>query len=156
MSRTAFAIVTSLVLAAPLAAQSHPLVGTWRVSYAAGARMGPEGSELIEGKGVLVLEAKGDSLIGTLTQEAFNDMPARPPMRLAALARSGPVTFETRNTAHLNLNGEDREATSVSTWVLDAKGDTLSGTVARRIEGVDDLGLPPMPASPVKGTRTES
>ncbi len=154
MTRFALAGLCCLTVVAPLAAQTHPLEGRWSITYAAGARMGPDGAEVITGNAALVFEAKGDSLIGTLTPEPVGDMPARPPARMAAARTDGKVTFIVKSTAQLHLNGEEREATSISTWVLGAEGDTLTGTVARRLEGVDDLGIPPMEPAPVNGTRT--
>lgn len=53
--------------------------------------------------------------------------------------------------ARLNMNGEERIATAISTWTLSAEGDALRGTLERRIDGMD---LPVPPAQPVTGTRT--
>ena len=153
MSRMLILLVGSTLVVAPLAAQGHALEGTWNLSYPAGARVEPDGPETIMGKAELEVSAKGDSLIGTLTPEAVAGMPARPPARLAGLAREGKVTFVVRSKAQLHLNGEAREVTVVSTWIISANGDALSGTVERRFEDADDLPLPQNGAEPVNGTR---
>ena len=91
-----------------------------------------------------------DSLIGTLATNPAPDMPARPPMRLAAKASTGEATFVAHSKATINVNGAEHEANVVSTWVLRAKGDSLVGTVARKIDSPD---AGPQEPRPVTGTR---
>jgi hypothetical protein len=71
---------------------------------------------------------------------------------MAARAGAHPVVFIHRGTARVNRNGEESEVTSISTWSLGAKGNTLEGTVERRIEGVD---VPTGGPRPVSGTRVK-
>ena len=100
--------------------------------------------------GSLTIEARDDSLTGTLVTDGSPDMPARPPARLAARTPAGDATFTSRTRATVNINGDQRDVTAVSTWILRVRGDTLAGTVERRLEG-DEVG--PQGPSPVTGTR---
>ncbi len=120
-----------------LRAQQQPLIGAWQISYPAGMRIENGISTPIIATASLSIEAKDDSLIASLVTNAAPDMPARPPVRLAAKAGSGEATFVAHTKATLNINGAEREANTVSTWILRAKGDSLQGTVERTIEGFD-------------------
>jgi hypothetical protein len=137
-------------LGSALAAQQHPLVGTWQVTYSAGARIQNGVASQLTATGVLTVVTQGDSLIGTLVSDSSPDLPPRPPARLAGKAGPGPTTFMSRTTGIVNTNGNEREITAVSTWILEAKGDSLGGTVERRLEGMD---LGRQPPQPVSGTR---
>lgn len=156
MRRTALLATLFLTPPLALAAQSHALVGSWSITYPAGIRHENGVATPITGTGTLDVVQQGDSLVATLTPNPIEGQPLRPPMRMAARTPTGEVTFVTRGSATLNLNGESRQATSVSTYVLRANGDTLEGTIERRLEGVDDLPLAPQPAQPVTGVRTKS
>jgi len=140
-------------LGSGLTAQQPPLVGTWEISFPAGMRMENGIETPLTATGVLTIEAKDDSLIATLVTNPSPDLPARPPARLAARVSAGAASFISRTTARLNINGDEREATAVSTWVLEAKGDILEGTVERRLEDVD---MRPQAPRPVTGTRRQS
>jgi len=145
------ALVVLLALgSSPLAAQQHPLVGTWQISYPAGVRVENGSPTVLMASGALTIETQGDSLIATLVNDPAPDLPARPPARLAAIRAEGPVEFVSRTQATLNFNGEAREATAVSTWRLSCTGDSLQGTVERRLEGFEAGNQPPRP---VTGTR---
>jgi hypothetical protein len=141
------------LLVAPVEAQNHPLVGSWTISYPAGMRMENGTATPLTGTGTLVLVVQGDSLVGTLTPDPLEDRPARPPSRMAARTAAGEMTFVQRSQAQVDMNGETREATSVSTWVLRADGDALTGTVQRRLEGLEGVQMPNQPAQPVTGRR---
>jgi hypothetical protein len=103
--------------------------------------------------GKLTVAAQGDSLIATLVTDPADGHPNRPDVRLATKAGTGDAVFVQRSTAKLNINGAEQEAISISTWTLIAKGNTLEGTVARKIEGVD---APSAGPQPVTGTRVTS
>lgn len=133
-----------------LAAQQSPLVGNWQLSYPAGATIENGVATTIFGSGVLTVVRQADSLIGTLVMDANQQLAPRPPVRMAALAGSGAATFLSRSEATLSRNGEESTATVVSTWILAVKGDSLTGTVERTLEGVDGANQPP---KPVTGTR---
>jgi hypothetical protein len=141
------------LMAAPIAAQDHALVGTWTISYPAGMRMTNGAPTPITATGTLTFVVQGDSLVGTLVTDPIEGAPARPPSRMAARTAAGEMTFVQRSPAQVNMNGEVREATGVSTWTLRVAGDALSGTVARRIEGLEGVQLPEQPAQPVTGQR---
>lgn len=133
-----------------LAAQQQPLVGTWKVSYAVETRVQNGEASVVMGSGVLTIAADRDSLIGNLVTDPIPDSPQRPPVRLAAKNGDGEIPFTSRSTATLNLNGNERQATVVSTWTLRATGDSLSGMLARKLEGFN---APPPPPQPLSGTR---
>ncbi len=154
MTRLATLLLACSV-AAPLTAQAHPLEGKWNLEYPAGARVGPNGTEAIMGKAAFEVVAKGDSLIATLTPGSVEGQPARPPSRLAAIKRAGEVTFSVTSKSQMHFNGEQRDVTVRSTWILTANGDALSGTVSRLFEGAEDLPIPQNEPQPVSGTRAK-
>lgn len=145
----AIAFVCAVCSVMPLPQQSS-LVGVWRISYQAGMRLENGAATPIMASGTLTVEAKGDSLIGVLVTDSVPGFGPRPPARLVARASGTETAFVSRTQATLRFNGTEREATAVSTWRLRASGDTLSGTVARRLE---DLNVPPQEPGPVRGTR---
>lgn len=134
----------------PIAAQ-HPLAGTWKLSYAVGARVDGGVRTVINGTGTLTLKQVGDSLVGELLTDATGEFPQRPPVRMAGRATEGAVSLVSRSTGKVNMNGDEHDVTAISTWKLTVAGDSVSGTVSRALEGMD---LPPMPAAPVSGVRT--
>jgi hypothetical protein len=136
------------VLALP--PQQRTLVGVWHITYPAGMRMENGTATPIMAAGTLTVVAQDDSLIGNLVSDSSPGLASRPPARLAARASTGETVFISRTTATLNINGAESEATAVSTWRLRASGDSLSGTVERRLEGVD---VPPQGPGPVTGRR---
>lgn len=145
------AIVLALTLCnSALAAQQHPLVGAWQLTYPAGVQIENGVRTVIMGDAELTIAAQGDSLIATLVYQGRPDLPARPPSRMAAVAGAGPIVFVQRSMATLNTDGNEREAVALSTWTLSANGDAIEGTVARRIEGFPEGDQSP---EPVKGTR---
>jgi hypothetical protein len=156
MRRTTLLSAALLMFPLTISAQSHALVGSWSVRYPAGIRHENGVATPITGTGTFAVVQQGDSLVATLTPNPVEGQPTRPPVRMASVATAGEVTFVTRGTATLNMGGESRQATSVSTYVLRANGDTLEGTIERRLEGVDDLPLAPQPAQPVTGTRIKA
>jgi hypothetical protein len=143
-----------LLILCPVAmhAQKPPLVGVWQVTYPAGMRIENDVETPIIATATLTIEAQGDSLIANLATHPSGDMAPRPPVRLAAKAGAGDATFTGQSKATLNINGAKREATAISTWVLRAKGDSLEGTVQRKIEGFDAGGQEP---KAVTGTRQQ-
>ena len=133
----------------PVQAQSNPIIGTWKISFAAGSRMENGVVTVINGTGKLEVQARGDSLIARLIPDPIEGA-ARPESRLAGLNGAEKVVFTQRGQARVNVNGESKDVTSISTWTLTAKGDALEGTVERRIEGMD---APSRGPQPVSGTR---
>lgn len=132
-----------------LQGQHQPLVGAWRISFPAGRRVKNGFATTIMANGTLTIEAQGDSLIGELVADSSPGRPTRPPARLAA-ANAEEAVFASRTQATVNVNGETREVTAFSTWTLRAKGDSLSGTLQRRLEGFTEENAEP---GPVIGTR---
>ena len=148
-------LACALVLGtATLNAQQPALTGSWRLTYPAGMRIDNGVPTPIIAGGTLTVTERGDSLIGSLLTDPIPDVPARPPAHLAAPKSSGDeAVFIARSEATLNMNGEEQTATVVSTWRLVARGDSVSGTVERRIEGMEmGAGGP----QAVTGTRARS
>lgn len=148
MNRTVLAIL--VLCSTALHAQQSPLVGTWQLSYPIGMQIDDGVPTVLTGTGVLTVEARQDSLLGTLVTDPQPGLPTRPPSRLAAKAATGEVVFTARAPGVLNVNGTEREITVVSTWKLTAAGDSLRGTVQREIEGFFEGFKEPQP---VAGTR---
>lgn len=145
-----YALLLALLVSPRLLhAQAHPLVGDWDVSYAGGMRIENDERIPIMVKGSLSILAEGDSLVAVLTTAAQEGLPARPPARFAAKRVDGKVTFLYRSEATLTLNGEQSKRTAISTYQMEATGDTLTGTVVRQVEGLDF----PAEPQPVTGTR---
>lgn len=147
--------IAALLVAVPFAvqAQSHPLVGAWDIEYAAGMRVDNDGPVPIMAKARMTVVAQGDSLIATVKTVPPEGMAQRPDMRLATKIAPGQVTFVYRSQVRMNMNGEESVRESVSTWLLDVNGDSLTGTMARQIGGGEMPGGGPQP---VKGTRAKS
>ncbi len=151
MTKHISSLVAFLTLgSASLHAQQQPLVGVWLVNFQAGMRIEDGMATPLFATGTLTIQPVADSLIGTLATNPAPDMPARPPVRLAAKASTGEATFIAHGKATINVNGAEHEANVVSTWVLRAKGDSLEGTVARKIDSPD---AGPQEPRPVTGTR---
>lgn len=126
-----------------LAAQQSPFAGTWRISYPVGATIENGVVTPIMGAGTLVVAAVADSLIGELNMDPDPELPPRPMQRLSAPAAAPAATFIARSEATLNMNGEESKVAVISTWRLTVKGDSLSGTVERVLEGFEDANQPP-------------
>lgn len=150
---SALGLALLLVPSASATAQSHPLVGTWKIEFVAVMRVENGTPTPITGTGTLTVTSEGDSLVSVLDTDPIEGMPPRPRARFAAKRTDGAVTFEQRSEARLNLNGEVSVRTAISEWTLLVNGDQLSGTLARRIEGVEIPGVGPQP---LKGTRAKS
>ena len=150
MSRMLAATVLLSAVPALASAQASALVGKWAIEYPGATRN--ENGEItqISVKGKLTIESVGDSLVGTLTPDSMPGAPVRPPTRLAAKGSDGNVVFVTRQEAKLNMNGEEQTRVAVVTWTFTAKGDELTGSVNREIEGIE-IQMGGM--QPVKGTR---
>jgi len=127
----------------PLAAQQSPFAGTWRISYPVGATIENGVMTPIMGAGTLVVAPVADSLIGELNMDPDPGLPPRPMQRLAAPATAPAATFLARSEATVNVNGSESKVAVTSTWKLTVKGDSLSGTVERVLEGFEDATQPP-------------
>ena len=146
------AVALSVVGYGGASAQTNPIVGTWKVSYVAGTRMENGAATNIPGTAKLIIQVQGDSLIARLVPDPIEGT-SRPESRMAAKTGAGTVVFVQRGAARVNINGEQKDVTSISTWTLTAKGDALEGTMDRRLEGMDTPNRGPQP---VTGTRVRS
>ena len=141
-----------LLNATALAAQAPSITGSWQLSYPAGVRNENGNITVLHGTGVLTVVAQGDSLIGTLAADPNPEFTPRPASRLAGKATAGEATFVSHSEATLSMNGDERTATVVSTWKFTVQGDSLVGTVERKLEGYDIEGGS-QPPQPVTGVR---
>lgn len=128
-----------------LSAQQTPLVGAWRITYPGELRMRNGVADPVMVNGTLTFQTQGDSLVAELVTDPSPDLPPRPTLRLAARSNAGDPVFVTRSKATLRMNGSEREATVVNTWTFGVKGDSLAGSVDRKLEGVDAPGAGPLP-----------
>ena len=152
MSRS---LLLAALMAAPvvaIAAQDHPLVGGWKITYAGGVRVENGASTPIEATARLTVEAQGDSLIAHFVPDPV-DGRTRPPFRLAALRATGAVTFIQRSEATVTMGGSAQSSAVTTRWTLMVSGDTIDGTIDRSIEG---LPMPTGGPQPVSGTRQRS
>jgi hypothetical protein len=147
-------VVAFLALSASITTtQAPPLVGKWKLNYPGGMRMTNGDAETIMATGSLTITATKDSLLGELVMDPSPDLTARPPAHLAGKLTTGETVLISRSKATISMNGSQEEAVSVSTWNLRAKGDSLTGTVERKIEGHE---MANQGASQVTGTRQKS
>jgi hypothetical protein len=132
------AIAVAAAYAVFMPSAPHPLIGTWKVTY-------PWHIEVVNGVvtptmeiGKLTVEARGDSLVATLITDASPQFARRRLLHFAALAGSNAsTTFVMRDLVTMNMGGAEQQATAVSTWILSPAGDQLTGSLERRLEGVN-------------------
>ena len=134
-----------------LAAQQPSFVGAWQVAYPLGARVENGNVTPQMATGVLTIVTQADSLVGTLVMDSTPEMPPMPARRLVAKAGAGEATFVSRSEVTLFVNFDERKATMINIWNLTIKGDSISGTVERTLEGFGAADQGPLPA--VTGSR---
>lgn len=139
-----------LVLTAQPALAQGSLVGTWKVSYPAATSVQNGVQTLIMGTGTLRVEARGDSLVGELVSDSVAGFPPRPPTRMTGPAGRGVVSLLAHLTGTIEVNGESRTVSVTSTWALEARADSVVGTLSHSVEGTDGIAQDP---GPVHGTR---
>ena len=121
-------IMTCSLLPAP---QAHPLVGAWRVTYPWHVEVKNGVATPVMETGEMTVEARGDSLVASIAREG------KRAIRLATRRGPGDVTFIARDSVTFTSPSGKRGVIAVSTWVLQPSGDQLSGTLDRRVEGID-------------------
>jgi hypothetical protein len=149
MTRT-LAVVFMLCSSALQAQQRQPLVGVWHIGYPVGMRLENGVAEPIMATGTLTIAARGDSLVGELVTDSTPGLPRHAPTHLLGRPGVGEAVFTSSSKVTVNVNGNRSQGTAVSTWTLRASGDTLSGSVERKLEGVE---APPQEPGRVTGTR---
>jgi hypothetical protein len=154
MKRIVVCLLALTATSTALTAQAPSFAGSWQLTYPRGTRVENGEATVMWGTGVLSIATQGDSLIGTLVGDPGPDMPPRPAVRLAAPAAAGEATFVSYSEATLNMNGTMSTATVVSSWNLRVSGDSLVGTVERKLKGYD-MG-DDQPAQTVTGVRKKS
>lgn len=156
MKRTLAAAAALIALAGghrSLSAQaSSPVVGAWEIEYARGQRIENDAVTNIMAKGKLTIVQSGDSLLATLELPPRPDGTPTPAATLGGRTTGGNAVFVQKQKVTLNMNGEMQQADATVTWTLQASGETLTGTIARKLPG---MAMPSAPA-PVTGTRVKA
>ena len=142
----AILVLGALTTPTLLSAQQTALVGAWKISYPGGVRMENGEQTVLWATGTLTVDRQGDSLIANLVTDPGPERP-RAPIRIAAAASADPAVFEYRSQATVNVNGEESTVQSISLWSLRAVGDSLAGSIERRIEGPYAQRMAPQPVS---------
>jgi hypothetical protein len=145
-------VVLLAICASATRAHSQSLAGTWKLTYPAGMRMINGAAETVMATGTLTIQATRDSLVGDLVTDPSAAGPTRPPAHLTGKVQAGEAVLVGRTKATINMNGAMEEAVAVSTWVLHVKGDSLTGTVERKVEGHEMANQAP---STVTGVRRQ-
>ncbi|MCC6245969.1 MAG: hypothetical protein IT353_24260 [Gemmatimonadaceae bacterium] len=143
-------LALSLALSAPSfgAAQSHPLVGEWKIRVPTQVR-GENGAPTpMTLNGTLTVAQQADSLVATITMDPVPGQPASPLRRMAAVRRSGVVRFASTTTATLRGGSDEMQREATTTYVLDVKDNQLVGSIELEIPGVPDI-----PPRAIAGTR---
>ena len=149
MARTFFVGVLTLLVAGPAAAQGS-LVGAWQVRYPAGAQVVNGVQTPIMGTGTLRVEARGDSLMGEFRPDPVPDLPEQAAIPLRGRPGPGPVALIADQVTVVEVNGVQRPIRYTSTWTLEVRGDSLTGTLAHRVE---DPTVAAQDPGPVRGAR---
>lgn len=131
MSRLSFsALALSLsVVAAPLSAQS-PIIGTWLVQLPDAVR-NQDGVQTVVSTttATLVLEARGDSLIGTLTRGQSGIARA-----VRGTLKGSQATLQADTKARVMANGEEHTLSLITTFRFTLEGDSMRGTSETRFD----------------------
>ncbi len=148
------AAVIAPVSATPSGAQgTAALIGTWNVSYERGRRVENGEATTLMGEGKLQVVTSGDSLVATLVSAPRSEDGSVPlPATFGGRIVGDSAVFVQKQKVTINMNGEASTRDIVLTWVLRASGETLTGTLARSIPGMEAM-EGAGGASPVKGTR---
>ena len=151
------ALIAAAVIAPVSATPTHAqgtaaLVGNWNVSYERGRRIENGEATPIMGEGKLQVVSSGDSLVATLVSGARPDGSVPPPATFGGRIAGDSAVFVQKQKVTMNMNGEESTRDIVLTWVLRASGESLTGTLARTIPGMEAMDGAGG-ASPVKGTR---
>jgi pimeloyl-ACP methyl ester carboxylesterase len=114
------------------------LAGQWTLRVPTGVR-GSAGTPVwIDRSGELSVAVVGDSLIATMTLAAIADVPAKT-MRMASRRVDGKVTFHHTSDALFTNGSDERSVQAMSTYVLEAIGDSLAGVLSQEIPGISGV-----------------
>jgi hypothetical protein len=125
MSRRVIAAiaVALFTIAGPIAAQS-PATGTWSIQLPDAVR-NEDGVQTVVSTttAVLILTARGDSLVGTLTRANSTT-----PRAVRGAANGAQITLLADTKARAMMNGEEQTFALITTFRLTLDGNTLRGT----------------------------
>lgn len=139
----------ALMLPVCASAQTHPLVGEWKVQVAAGVRGNDGAPVFVNRPGSMSVKAQGDSLVATMELEPVAGVPKQT-RRMVGKRVDGKVALAYQSEASLMGGGETVTRTATSTYTLEVKGDSLTGLISQEIGGVPGLRSQPMSGSRVR------
>lgn len=142
---------TLLATGSVTAQGAHPLIGKWSIEFQRGQRMENGTVTPIMGSGELVIVARNDSLIATLTTGPRPDGTLAPPATLQGTVTSTGAVLVQKSTAQVTVNGEVQSIEATTTWTLAVRGEAMEGTLVREVPGL--MVQLPVEPSPVKGRR---
>jgi hypothetical protein len=110
--------------------QPASITGTWNAQVPEAVR-NEDGVQTVESTvaAVLRLEAKGDSVSGTITRGKATI--ARP---LKGTVKGSAVTLLGQTKARVYTNGAEHELNIIATYRLTLSGDTLRGTIETKLD----------------------
>ena len=134
MNRRMMARVLGLAaLASAGALEAQGVAGTYLVEYPAQVRSTNGAEEVVAlGHARLVLQVKGDSLVGTWT---ITDRPDAKPRGLRGTVQGNTVNFSTDPTeGHVNMNGQVSTIKMFADYTATITGDEIKGTLKQHSE----------------------
>ncbi len=150
--RSFFSLAFSLAaLAAPLAAQPS-IVGTWSVRLPDAVR-NQDGVQTVVSTttATLVLEARGDSVVGTLTRSQSGV-----PRAVRGTVTGSQATLQADTKARVMTNGEEHTLSLITTFRFTLDGDSMRGTSETRLDpsAKPAIEFPGVEQEPVQVTAT--
>lgn len=137
------AVAAGLLLGAAGSAQGQEITGTYAWEMPVRVRAGSDGTSSGEGGSAqvkLVLEVRGDSVFGTYTVQpppGQADTVAPQAREIRGTISGNRVTWVMSTNGRVNINGNARETTMLSTYIATIEGDDISVTI--------DVEAPDMP-----------
>lgn len=141
-------IAASLCLVAPLASQSHPLVGTWEIQIQAGIHEADGKVNPVMSPGTLIFSVEGDSLVALLRMTMAGP---RPPARMTAYLPGDTATFVKRVNALRTNDNRMTPGEALRRYRFFVRHDSLVG-IMDTIDG-DDAKVAKLNNWPVAGVR---
>jgi hypothetical protein len=154
MSRRAILVCSLLSsLAVPLRAQGTA-AGTWTAQVPDAVR-NEDGVQTVVSTttAILILEARGDSLFGTLSRAK-----SPTPRAVRGSVKGALVTLQAETKARAMMNGEEQTFALITTFRFTLDGDTLRGTSETSFDPASKpaMPFPGVEQSPVPVTATRT
>lgn len=132
-------LCATLCLPTLTSAQAHPLIGQWNLSMPAPIRTADGQVSMVTRKSVMTVELAGDSLIATVRNEPLPGEPVTDDRRFSGLRSTGAVRLVRNSTAMLSGGGSDMAREALMTYLLDASGDKVTGTMSVEVPGIASI-----------------